>query len=164
MPAKPATPTIYRRRYIPDEKVCLRDDTIIFHKDNILLTKWATLRPRRDFDSGLSCYFMDKGVKVSKFFLHGDLCYHYIDIIETQIDPASGEIVFNDLLIDIIIEINGFVKVVDLDQIPAALESGLITVEQSMYALKSCAWVLGVIYKGDFDELLGRFDHNSGRC
>ncbi|MCL2616821.1 MAG: DUF402 domain-containing protein [Defluviitaleaceae bacterium] len=150
-------PTIYRRRYIPDEKVCLKNDSIVHYNGNVLITKWQTLRPRPDFDRGSSCYLIDKGIKISKF-CHGDrLIYHYIDIIETQILQDSNEIVFNDLLIDIIVENTGIVKLVDLEQIPMALERGLITNDQAMYALRNCAWLLDILYKGRFDELLEYF-------
>ena len=151
-------PVIYRRRYIPDENVCLRNDTIIYYDQSVLITKWTALRPRSDFDNGISCYLIDKGIKISKFFLDKRLIYHYIDIIEAQISPDSYEIVFNDLLIDVVVENSGFVKVLDLGQVPVALEQGLITREQAMSALKISSWLLDIIYKGNFDDLLQYFD------
>ena len=152
-------PTIYRRRYIPDEKICLRNDTIVYYDRQVLITEWTTLRPRRDFNSGTSCYLIDKGVKISKFYQCGNLLYYYIDIIETHVQPESNEIVFNDLLIDIVIENGGTVKVLDLDQVPFALENGLISCEQAMSALRVSAWILDVIYKGSFDDILQHFDN-----
>ncbi|MCL2851678.1 MAG: DUF402 domain-containing protein [Defluviitaleaceae bacterium] len=154
-------PTLYRRRYIPDEKVCLRNDTIVYYDRHILITEWSTLKPRRDFDRGTSCYLIDKGVKISKFFQGERLLYHYIDILETHIDHEANEIVFNDLLIDVVVENGGLVKVLDLDQVPFALEQGLITCDQAMSALRISAWILDVIYRGDFDDLLKYFDRST---
>ena len=151
-------PILYRRRYIPDEKVCLRNDTIVYYDQRVLITEWETLRPRRDFNRGTSCYLMDRGVKISKFFHDDKLLYHYIDIIETLIHPESNEIVFNDLLIDIVVENEGLVRVLDLDQVPLALDNCLISYEQAMSALRISAWILDVIYKGGFSDLLQHFD------
>ena len=151
-------PTLYRRRYIPDEKVCLKDDTILHYDGQILLTEWRTLRPRSDFSHGASCYFLKDGIKVSKFFKGGSLLYHYVDIVETHISHATNEIIFNDLLIDVVVENGGYAKVLDLEQVPHAVEQGLITREQAMSAMKTTAWLLDIIYKGNFGELLKTFD------
>ena len=151
-------PTLYRRRYIPDEKVCLKNDTILYYDGNILLTEWKTLRPRSDFNNGMSCYFLGNGIKVSKFFKGDSLLYHYIDILETHISHATNEIVFNDLLIDVVVENSGHAKVLDLEQVPHAVEHGLITSQQAMSAMKTTAWLLDIIYKGNFGELLKTFD------
>jgi len=157
-------PMLYRRRYIPNEKVCLKNDTILYYDEEILLTEWRTIRPRADFDHGVSCCFLKNGVKISKFFKGDHLVYHYIDIIETHISHDPHEIILNDLLIDVIVENDGTVKVTDLDQIPCAFEQGLITSEQAMSAMRTTAWLLDIIYKGGFDELLKAFDITDKRC
>ena len=123
----------------------------------VLITKWKTLKPRPDFDRGISCYIIDKGIKISKFFHNERLIYHYIDIIETCPQPSSNEIIFNDLLIDVVVENTGAVKLVDLEQIPLAIERGLITCEQAMSALRISAWLLDKLYKDSLDELLEYF-------
>jgi len=151
-------PTLYRRRYIPDEKVCLKSDIILHYDDQILLTEWKTIRPRSDFNRGVSCCFFESGIKISKFFKDDMLIYHYIDIVETHISRELNEIVLNDLLIDVIVENDGYVKVLDLDQVPRAVEQGLITTKQAMSAMKITAWLLDIIYKGRFSELLEVFD------
>ena len=43
---------IYRRRMIPDECILLKDDVILEQTDDIIVTKWNTLKPRRDFHHG----------------------------------------------------------------------------------------------------------------
>ena len=154
-------PTLYRRRYIPNENVCLKNDIIVYFDEEILLTEWKTLRPRTDFNHGTSCYFLQNGIKISKFFKGDHLVYHYIDILETHISHDPHEIVFNDLLIDVIVESDGTVKVTDLDQIPCAFEQGLITSEQAMAAMRITAWLLDIIYKGGFNDLLKAFDLRS---
>ena len=73
---------LYRRRLIPDELIELKDDIILSHENNVLVTKWEVLHPRHDFTHGYSAYFFDDGVKVSKFLkADGSLLYWYCDII-----------------------------------------------------------------------------------
>lgn len=40
---------IYRKRMIPDECILLKDDIILEKTDDIIVTKWNTLKPRRVF-------------------------------------------------------------------------------------------------------------------
>ena len=59
---------IYRKRLIPDECILLKDDEILEIDEDYIVTKWKTLKPRRDFSHGYSCYFLKLGFKISKFF------------------------------------------------------------------------------------------------
>lgn len=59
---------IYRRRMIPDECILLKDDIILEQTKDLIVTKWNTLKPRRDFHHGYSCYFLSYGYKVSKLY------------------------------------------------------------------------------------------------
>lgn len=56
-------PILYRRRLIPEECVLLKDDRILLHADNILVTSWQALKPRKDLHHGYSCYFSKKATK-----------------------------------------------------------------------------------------------------
>ena len=55
------------KRFIPDEIVELKDDRIVYHEGNIMITEWDVLHPKAKFSHGVSCYYMDKGWKISKF-------------------------------------------------------------------------------------------------
>ena len=59
---------LYRKRYIPNESILLKDDNILFADDKLIITSWKTLKPRKDISYGYSAYFIDKGFKVSKMF------------------------------------------------------------------------------------------------
>ena len=63
-----AEKTIFRKRFIPLETIALKDDCILFESDTRMVTRWKSLKPRKDIGSGISAYFMDKGIKVSKIF------------------------------------------------------------------------------------------------
>ena len=111
------------------------------------------LTPRHDFTHGASCYFIKDGFKVSKFLDdNNNLLYWYCDIIETEIDDKKENYTFNDLLIDVIVYSNGFVKVVDLDEVGKALKENIITTDLIIKATERVDKLLNIIYNGKFNE------------
>ena len=149
-----AEPVLYRKRLIPDECVLLKDDTILYHDEDIIVTKWCALHPKHDLDHGYSCYFLKKGYKVSKFQYRDDsLIYWYCDIIDYEYNDKENIYIFRDLLADVIVYPDGFVKVVDLDEFKKSLEENLLTVPDVIKALTSLDSLLTTIYDGKFDVL-----------
>ncbi len=148
-------PDIYRKRYIPDEIIHLKDDEIIFIDENKIVTKWNVLHPRNDFAKGYSCYFIKEGYKISKFMDNNDkLVYYYCDIIDTIYEPSDNKYIFCDLLADVIIYPDGKVKVVDIEEIADALEKGLIDCEMAKKALRNLGKLLEIVYSNKAIELV----------
>lgn len=146
-------PKLFRRRYIPDEKLLLKDDIIVTIDNEKVITKWNVLSPVHPFTHGISCYFLKQGFKVSKFMDDNDnLVYWYCDIIETEYNQQDNSYTFCDLLIDVIIEPDGVVKVVDLDEIAIALEKNILPQETVIKAVYRANNLLQIIYNGNFDE------------
>ena len=147
---------LYRRRIIPSECILLKDD-ILLHRDNeTIITKWKTLHPKKTLSHGYSCYFPERGIKVSKFYDHEDqLISWYCDIIETSFSQEEeiDTYIFTDLLADVVIHPSGRVKVVDLDELADALEKGLITQEQTSNCLRQLNNLLVTIQRDKFDTL-----------
>ena len=50
--------TLYRKRIIPKECVLLKDDIILFRDENIIITKWNALKPKKNLHHGYSCYLI----------------------------------------------------------------------------------------------------------
>ena len=147
-------PFLYRERLIPQECIPLKDDVILYHDDDIIVTSWKALHPKHDLDHGYSCYFLDKGIKVSKFlYSSGELIYWYCDIIDHTYETSSNTYVFRDMLADVLVYPDGFVKVVDLDEFEEALEKELLTLTDVKKALRNLNSLLNIIYGGHFDEL-----------
>ncbi len=147
-------PLLYRKRIIPDECILLKDDTILSWDENRIVTGWHALKPRKDLHHGFSCYFLNDGYKVSKFYrADGSLLYYYCDIITTEYADDGCRFIVTDLLADVIVYPDGFVKVVDLDEMVPALEQGGITMEELKRALLSCNSLLTLIYDGRLPEL-----------
>ena len=119
-------PAIFRKRLIPEECILLKDDVLLYCDAKLLITSWNTLKPKKDLDHGISCYFLNQGYKISKFYNHeGTLISWYCDIIDYTYDPDSDTYVVTDLLADVILYPDGFVKVVDLDELAEAFEKRL---------------------------------------
>lgn len=145
---------LYRRRIIPEECIALEDDVILHADTEVIITKWNTLRPKKTLHHGYSCYFMERGYKVSKFYDHDNkLISWYCDIIEYDYRKEDNAYIFTDLLVDVIVYPDGFVRVVDLDELADAIRDGLLTPEQIQKALRRTDKLLSVIYKGTFGKL-----------
>ena len=147
-------PSLYRKRIIPDECIPLKDDEIIYINERIIVTSWKTLHQKHEFDHGYSCYFLQEGYKVSRFLRSDNtLVYWYCDIIDYQYNEEENSYVFRDLLADVIVMPDGFVKVVDLDEFEQALESESLTGMDVRRALRSLSKLLNIIYDGHFESL-----------
>lgn len=149
-----ADPILYRKRLIPEECVLLKDDTVLHRDEQIIVTGWHSLKPRKDLHHGYSCYYLAEGFKVSRFCKEdGSMLYWYCDIVDYDYSADTDTYIVTDLLADVIIYPDGFVKVVDLDELVTAQEAGLLTDEMLKKALLRLNHLLEIIYAGDFDKL-----------
>ncbi len=147
------------------ECIALSDDEILFTDDRRIVTRWNTLKPKKDLHHGLSCYYLDEGYKVSKFMKKdGSLLYWYCDIVSHEYDPETDTYVFTDLLADVVIYPDGSVRVIDLDEVGTALADELLTKEQCIALLNSLSSLLNIIYGGSFgtmQEYLEGFENSA---
>ena len=140
------TPLLFRKRIIPPECVALKDDRILFMDDDIIVTGWKALKPKKDLHHGYSCYFLKEGFKVSKFLKEDDsLIYWYCDVIKYDHDMSANSYIFTDLLADVIIYPDGKVMVVDIDEIAECLEKDLLSKEDNISALLNLDKLLKII-------------------
>ena len=147
-------PMLYRRRFIPDELIHLKDDTILVMENDLIITKWVTLHPRKDIARGISAYYLDKGFKVSKIYDKTDgVVYWYCDIIQAKKDPEKNTIVIEDLLIDVILYNDGTMRIMDLDELAEAFEQQLISQQEVTYALRTLHNLLKTISDKQFHAL-----------
>ena len=157
------SPVLYRKRLIPAECVLLDKDKVIRCTDDYLITSWDTIRPKKDLSHGISVFFWKQGVKVSKFYDHQDrlICW-YCDIVTHSYDEATDTYVFTDLLADVLVYPDGFIKVVDLDELSEANETGLLSLENLHKALRTTNTLLTEIYAGRFEVFtapINAYDH-----
>lgn len=151
---------IYRRRMIPEECILLKDDIILEQTDDMIITKWHTLKPRRDFHHGYSCYFLKLGYKVSKFFREDNThVYWYCDIVDYDYNETENSLIVTDLLADVVIYPDGYVKVLDIDELAIALEKNLCPPETVTQALRKLDNLLNMIYDDKFDALSAKVEH-----
>ncbi len=155
---------LYRKRYIPNETVFLKDDEIISVDSETIITKWDTLKPRKDFAKGISVYYLKEGYKVSELINSDNkTVYYYCDIIEPIYNEKDNSYIFNDLLADVKVYSNGKIEVVDLDELAEAFKKGLITSSQLCKALKQLDRLLKIIYSNGIKSILPRKGITDGR-
>ncbi|MDE6742400.1 MAG: DUF402 domain-containing protein [Lachnospiraceae bacterium] len=147
-------PILYRKRLIPEECVLLKDDMILFCNEDIIVTKWNALKPKKDLHHGYSCYFLKEGYKVSKFYQEDNsLLYWYCDIVDFEYQKEDNRLIVTDLLADVLIYPDGFVKVVDIDEMVICLNEQKISLEQLKRSLTQLDKLLQIIYTGKFETL-----------
>lgn len=152
-------PILYRKRIMPDECILLKDDEILFCEPDLIITKWNALKPKKDLHHGYSYYHLKKGFKVSKFYRKDNsLLYWYCDIIEPMYNEFTNELIVTDLLVDVIIYPDGFVKVIDLDELVATIDNGSINPQQLKQGLLSLSALLEIIYSGNLQQLMPPLD------
>jgi len=150
---------LFRKRLLPAECIPLKNDIIVEANNEVIITKWTTLNPKTTFDHGCSCYFLEEGYKVSKFYRSdGSLLYWYCDIVDYAFDATKNTLIVTDLLADVIIYPDGRVKVMDLDELAEALDSGLITSELVSASLRRLHNLLSLIDRDKFDRLQDRLN------
>lgn len=146
-------PKLFRKRLIPNECIELKDDVILHVDDEIIVTKWNTLKPRTDFHHGYSCYFLNDGIKVSKFLRQdGSLYYWYCDIITYEKNDVYNTMTFIDLLADVTVDSNNHMNVLDIDELCEAKEKKMITDEQFFISVKQLGELITTIQRGNFSK------------
>lgn len=144
---------LFRKRFFPDENVELNDE-VVFFDEKKLVTKWKAIRPKPDLSYGISCFFIETGLKISKFYRQdGSLLYWYCDVGECIVNKENSSFTFVDLLADVIIYPEGKVKVVDLAEAADIFENGKITAAHICKMLRRLDLLLGMIDSGELSRL-----------
>ena len=157
-----ANPILYRRRIIPEECILLKDDVILSCDEERIITSWNALHPKKDLHHGMSCYFLKEGFKISKFcYEDGSLLYWYCDIVDYNYNSVDNSLIVTDLLADVIVYPDGFVKVVDLEELVTALESRSISLDTLKSSLLRLDRLLGLIYSNQFDTLKAYIENSN---
>lgn len=147
-------PLLYRKRYIPLEIKSLNDDEILLVTDDVIVTKWNTFKPKKEFSKGVSYTFLNEGYKISKFMKdNGETVYYYCDIINSEYQKEKSTWIFTDLLVDVKIYPSGFVEVVDVGEVAEALDSGLINEETVKELLVKLDKLLEIVYSGKWKDM-----------
>ena len=91
---------------------------------------------------------------MSRFFYENDsILYWYCDIVDYDYYEETDTYIITDLLADVIIYPDGFVKVVDIGELADAREAGLLNDAMLKKALLTLNRLLQVIYDGGFEKL-----------
>ena len=152
-------PRLYRKRLIPEECVALDADKVLALNEDMMITSWNTIRPKKDLHHGISIFYLKEGWKISYFLKEDDsLLYIYCDIISHEYDVEANTLTITDLLADVIVYPDGLIKVVDLDELSEAFKKGLITQGELCDSLVKTNSLLTKIYDGELGELTAPMD------
>lgn len=155
-------PKLFRKRFIPEETIELKDDIILYADESIMITRWKAIHPKPKLSHGLSCYLLKEGIKISKFKnAENELYKWYCDIIETAYDSEKDTFLFTDLLADVVLLPDGSLRVLDLDELADASGKELISKKQLLTALRNTQKLLDWIKNNEFSQyqkLLDSYD------
>lgn len=148
------TPILYRKRLIPDECILLKDDSILEVTEDHILTRWNTLKPKKILHHGDSCYYLNKGVKVSRFYTRDNLliCW-YCDIVSYELNEDKTSLTSTDLLLDILVYPDKSFKILDMDELAQAHAERLISDELLQRSLLTANHLLNDIYDNTFYDI-----------
>ena len=148
------TPTLYRRRLIPNECILLKDDIVKEATDDYILTEWRTLRPKKLLHHGESCYYLKKGVKVSRFYTEDNIliCW-YCDIVSYEWNADHTALTATDLLLDILVYPDRTFKILDMDELAQAHTEKLLSNELMQQSLFTANRLLNDIYDDTFHDI-----------
>lgn len=148
------TPALYRKRLIPEECILLKDDIILEMNEEYILTKWNTLKPKKILHHGDSCYYLHKGVKVSRFYTEDNLliCF-YCDIVSYAWNEEKTSLFTTDLLLDILVYPDDSFKMLDMDELAFAHDQKLISDTLLQNSLLTANRILNEIYDKKFHEI-----------
>lgn len=151
---------IYRKRLIPNECILLKDDVVLLCNEEFIVTRWKTLKPRKDFSHGFSVYCLKEGIKVSKFYKPDEtLLYWYCDVVDYDIDVEENTCTSTDILVDVVVYPDGSSRILDLDELADAHKRGLID-DATMYsALHRADKLVSDIYAGKFKKYKDLVDY-----
>ena len=158
--------SLYRRRLIPDECILLKDDIILYADDDHILTKWNTLKPKKILHHGDSCYYLNKGVKVSRFYTEDNMliCW-YCDIVSYEWNEEKTSLLTTDLLLDVLVYPDGSFKLLDMDELAQASAEKLISDTLLQNSMLTANRLLNEIYDNRFYEIYSpvflNYDQNS---
>lgn len=142
---------IFRKRFIPDEIVDISKDEVLHVDEDLLVTRWKAIKPRKDIKGGISFAFLKKGYKISKFYDHsGNFSYWYCDIINFEYDKDEDKYILIDLLVDVKMSPNGEPRILDLDELAYALENDIVDKNVAAAALKKLDALLSLIKSEEF--------------
>lgn len=150
---------LYRKRFIPNETNYLKDDEILLLSQDLIVTSWNTIKPRKDIAHGISAYFLTDGFKISRVTDNdGKFVYWYCDIIDAKFDEEHSAYIFEDLLLDVVIRKDGSVRVMDAGELAQAFKEGLISAEQMTDSLEKLDKLLDIIYGGRISSYTNKIE------
>jgi len=148
-------PILYRKRVIPNECIRLDNDIILHYDSSTIITSWDAFHKKSFLSYGYSLYYLDKGIKLSKFYKEDNtFSLWYFDIVSYEKNSDTNTLTVHDLLADVIVYPDGRIKVVDLDELASAVKDGLINSTDLQTCLNTLDMLLKELYEHGISRLI----------
>lgn len=146
-----STPKRFKRRLMPEEVIDITSDTLHFMDSKLLITSWSSQDMDTEADFNYSWAYLDDGFQIHrKMDKDGNFLYWYIDILAIEYSEQQHAYTLTDLIVDVVVHPDGYVDVIDLDEMAEAMEQGFISQEQVVLALRHLDTVLRLNYAKKF--------------
>ncbi len=146
---------MFRKRFIPNEIIDISGDEVIKRTDDLIVTKWLPIHPRKDITSGMSFVYFKEGYKISLFYdKDKNLLYYYCDIIDYSYDEKEDSYTFIDLLVDIKYYPDGKIEFLDFDELQESYDTGLIDNAMLLKAMNNLNKLVRKIEDKSFFDLI----------
>ena len=132
--------------------------SIVTADENVIVTKWNTLKPKTAFHHGCSCYFQI-WFKAQQILL-GKMapCCTGTVIFGFSYDSGTNSLTVTDLLADVVIYPDGEVQVADLDELADALERRLAEPALIAACLRRLHHLLTLLHRDKLEQLQSILD------
>lgn len=126
---------IIRKRIIPHEEVDISADELLIKDNNVIITRWLPIKPRKDIGYGISLLDINSNYKVSAFYdKSAKFLYWYCDIVIVSYNKQTDTYIIKDLLVDVIKYPGQEAKLLDVDELEIAFLNKLISKDEYMLA------------------------------
>ena len=149
---------IFRKRLMPPELTHLESDRIIFSNSSYVITEWQTLKPRLDFATGVSYYFLEENYKLSEMYSkNGEFLYYYCDIVKYE-EISLKQLIYIDLLVDVVVYADFTYKILDLDELVECHKNEGIETEDLLLAIQATHDFLRIVHSGDIGQIFQKIE------
>lgn len=137
---------IIRKRIIPSEEVDISADELLVKNEEVIITRWFPIKPRKDIGWGVSLVSLNDNYKVSAFYSkNGEFLYWYCDIIKVTYYCDVDTYIVKDLLVDIRKYPHDTPEILDRDELDLAFRKGLLDDSEYQLALSACNKVVTML-------------------
>jgi predicted RNA-binding protein associated with RNAse of E/G family len=133
-------PKRYKKKLFPPAIIDISSDILYFFNKELMVTGWAPEvdDPTEGVASVISFIFLEKGFQISKKFdKNNTFLYWYCDIIDVESDQENNIYTITDLVVDVVVYPDNYVRIIDLDELANLIEQDGLDKKLLLKALRN---------------------------